>query len=46
VDRVWIETEDGKQRPIGTPTCEDKIVQRAVAMRLEAIDEHDFSDSA
>ncbi len=44
--RVWSEKEDGKQRPIGTPTCEDTIVQSAVAMLLEAIDEHDFSDGS
>ena len=46
VERVWIEKEDGKQRPIGKPTFEDKIVQRAVAMLLEAIYEQDFSDSS
>jgi group II intron reverse transcriptase/maturase len=46
VERVGIEKEDGKQRPIGKPTFEDKIVQRAVAMLLEAIDEQDFSDSS
>ena len=46
VERVWIEKEDGKQRPIGKPTFEDKIVQRAVAMLLEAIDEQDFYDGS
>ena len=46
VERVWIEKEDGKQRPIGKPTFEDKIVQRAVAMLLEAIYEQDFSESS
>ncbi len=46
VERVWIEKEDGKQRPIGKPTFEDKIVQRAVAMLLEAIYEQDFADSS
>ena len=44
VERVWIEKEDGSQRPIGKPTFEDKIVQRAVAMLLEAIYEQDFLD--
>lgn len=44
VERVWIEKEDGKQRPIGKPTFEDKIVQRAVAMILEAIFERNFHD--
>jgi retron-type reverse transcriptase len=46
VERVWIAKDDGGQRPIGTPTCEDNIVQRAVAMLLEAIDEQDFSDGS
>src|SRR5712691_9890491 len=41
VERVWIAKDDGGQRPIGQPTFEDKMVQRAVAMWLEAIDEHD-----
>ena len=31
-------------RPIGIPTFEDKIVQRAVVMLLEPIYEHDFYD--
>ena len=44
VERVWIEKDDGRQRPIGKPTFEDKIVQRAVAMLLEAIYEQDFWD--
>ena len=42
VERVWIEKEDGSQRPIGKPAFEEKIVQRAVAMLLEAIYEQDF----
>ncbi len=46
VERVWMEQEDGRQRPIGTPTCEEKMGQRAVAMRLEALDEHDVSDGS
>jgi len=46
VERVWIEKEDGRQRPIGKPTFEDKIVQRAVARLLEAIDEQDFYDGS
>lgn len=35
---------DGKTRPIGIPTFEDKILQRAVTMILEPIYEHDFLD--
>lgn len=42
VERVWLDKEDGKKRPIGKPTFEDKIVQRAVAMLLGAIYEQDF----
>jgi RNA-directed DNA polymerase len=44
VQRVWLEKEDGSQRPIGKPTFEDKIVQRAVVMLLERIYERDFHD--
>ena len=46
VVRVWIEKEDGGRRPIGKPAFEDKMVQRAVAMVLEAMYEQDFSDSS
>ena len=42
VERVWIEKEEGKKRPIGKPCFEDKIVQRAVVMILEAIFEQRF----
>ncbi len=34
----------GQSRPIGIPTLEDKILQRAVLMVLEAIYEQDFLD--
>jgi RNA-directed DNA polymerase len=44
VERVWLDKEDGKKRPIGKPTFEDKIVQRAVAMLLGAIYEQEFQD--
>jgi RNA-directed DNA polymerase len=34
----------GETRPIGIPTFEDKILQRAVVMVLEAVYEQDFRD--
>ena len=46
MERVWIEKDDGRQRPIGKPTFEDKMVQRAVAMLLEAIYEQDFYEGS
>jgi len=42
VKRCWIEKEPGKDRPIGIPTLEDKLVQRAVEMLLSAIYDQDF----
>jgi RNA-directed DNA polymerase len=40
--RVYIPKPDGRQRPLAVAALEDKIVQRAAAMVLNAIYEEDF----
>src|SRR5436190_8215382 len=40
--RVYIQKEDGRQRPLGVAALEDKIVQQAVGTILNEIYEEDF----